>query len=313
MSDIKLSKINQVQLREVWLKEDTDFTPWLAKNIDLLSEKLGLDLVVEDTEKDVGRFRADILCRNTSNDDYVLIENQLTSTDHKHLGQLLTYANGLDAVTIIWIAEKFEEEHRATLDWLNKITGDRHRFFGVLIKVVEIGGNYAPSFEVVSKPNNWSKDVVSAMNKMEKELTPRKIKLQKFWEHIKNNINSKENSIIKATRKPDARSYYDFKSGIPGVRYMICFSQTKERLTVEMYITDSEIANDLFHQKDDIESALDTDLVWINTENDKDKRFRVERYGSILDDEENWDQLSEWAIPWLNSFVRVFDPLIKKI
>ena len=112
MSDIKLSKIKQVQLREVWLKEDTDFTPWLAKNIDLLSERLGLDLVVEDTEKDVGRFRADILCRNTSNDDYVLIENQLTSTDHKHLGQLLTYANGLDAVTIIWVAEKFEEEHK---------------------------------------------------------------------------------------------------------------------------------------------------------------------------------------------------------
>jgi hypothetical protein len=61
----------------------------------------------------------------------VLIENQLERTDHTHLGQLLTYASGLEAVTIVWIAERFTEEHRSTLDWLNKITDESFRFFGL--------------------------------------------------------------------------------------------------------------------------------------------------------------------------------------
>ena len=91
---------------------------------------MGIDLVVEAEEKDVGPFRADILCKDEGTGNWVLIENQLDRTDHKHLGQLLTYATGLNAVTIIWIAQQFSEEHRATLDWLNSITDENYNFFG---------------------------------------------------------------------------------------------------------------------------------------------------------------------------------------
>ena len=73
-----------------------------------------------------------------STSDKTQIENQLEKTDHKHLGQLLTYATGLDAVTIVWIAKEFNDEHKETLDWLNKITDDNHNFFGVKIEVIKI-------------------------------------------------------------------------------------------------------------------------------------------------------------------------------
>ena len=43
--------------------------------------------------------------------------------------RLMTYAAGLDAVTIVWIAERFSDEHRAALDWLNEITGEKVGFF----------------------------------------------------------------------------------------------------------------------------------------------------------------------------------------
>ena len=118
MKKIDLGKIEQVDVREIWDKEDTDFTPWLAQeeNIERLGLALGIDLIVEAEEKEVGPFRADILCKDEATDEWVLVENQLEKTDHKHLGQLLTYATGLDAVSIVWIAKEFSDEHRATLD-----------------------------------------------------------------------------------------------------------------------------------------------------------------------------------------------------
>lgn len=114
----QLGRLEKVELREVWKTEASDFTPWLAQeqNIELLGETIGIDLEVEAQEKNVGPFRADILCKDTLTDNWVLIENQLERTDHTHLGQLLTYAAGLNAVTIVWIAERFTDEHRATLD-----------------------------------------------------------------------------------------------------------------------------------------------------------------------------------------------------
>ena len=120
---MSLGRLEKIDLRTYWKKEATDFTPWLAKeeNIQLLSETIGIELEVKSQEQSVGPFSADILCKDTMNDHYVLIENQLEKTDHTHLGQLMTYAAGLDAVTIIWIAQKFTEEHRAALDWLNRI------------------------------------------------------------------------------------------------------------------------------------------------------------------------------------------------
>ena len=89
---MELGHLVQVDLRKVWNDESRDFTPWLARddNLALLGETIGIDLELEAQEKNVGPFRADILCKNTVTNDWVLIENQLEKTDHIHLGQLLT-------------------------------------------------------------------------------------------------------------------------------------------------------------------------------------------------------------------------------
>ncbi len=120
---MKFGRLQKVELRDFWEKEDRHFTPWLAKpeNIEILSEAIGIELEVQSQEQNVGPFRADILCFDINDNHYVLIENQLEKTDHTHLGQLMTYAAGLDAVTIIWISPRFTEEHRAALDWLKEL------------------------------------------------------------------------------------------------------------------------------------------------------------------------------------------------
>ena len=136
----KLGRIDAVDLREVWTSEDKHFTPWLAQpeNLELLGDALGIDLQLEAQEKDVGPFRADLLCKNTAEEDsWVVIENQIEKTDHKHLGQLLTYASGLQAKTVVWISAEFSEEHRAAIDWLNRIANRSVQFFGIEVEPLE--------------------------------------------------------------------------------------------------------------------------------------------------------------------------------
>src|SRR3989338_5471256 len=169
-----LGKLEKVDLRQIWQTEGQDFTPWLAReeNLEMLGEVIGMELELEAQEKDVGPFRADILCKNTEDESLVLIENQIERTDHKHLGQLLTYAAGLQSVTIVWVAAKFTEEHRAALDWLNEITDKKFRFFGLEVELWKIGNSAAaPKFNVISKPNNWSKTVSDAAKEIENQTT----------------------------------------------------------------------------------------------------------------------------------------------
>src|ERR1700712_3068445 len=143
--------------RDVWTSESMDFTPWLAENIDVLADELGMTLTVTGTEVLVGEFRLDIRAEDQDG-RVVVIENQLERTDHSHLGQCLVYASGLEASTVVWIAPRFRDDFRRALDWLNERTDVGVNFFGVEVGVVQIAdGPRAPVFEVVARPNEWQK------------------------------------------------------------------------------------------------------------------------------------------------------------
>jgi hypothetical protein len=180
-----LGRLERVELRNIWLSEASDFTPWLARkeNLAILGETLGIDLELEAQERPVGPFRADILCKDIGTDRWVLIENQLERTDQSHLGQLLTYASGLEAVTIVWVAARFTEEHRSTLDWLNRITDESFRFFGLEVELWRIGDSSAAlKFNVISKPNDWSQSVDQAARAIDDaELSETRIMQRAYW------------------------------------------------------------------------------------------------------------------------------------
>ena len=151
----EFDRFRRVELRDIWPHEAQDFTPWLAENLVFLAEVLDMDLELEATEKRVGDFRADIVCWNRVDNSRVIIENQFEKSNHQHLGKVLTYAAGLDAATIIWIAEELRPEHRDVLNWLNRNTPVALQFFGVEITVFQIAESpYAPEFKVVTVTNN---------------------------------------------------------------------------------------------------------------------------------------------------------------
>ena len=63
MNPVKLGKLEKGDLRKVWLHEALDFTKWLAldENLKLLSDEIGIDIELIQTEALVGKFVADIL------------------------------------------------------------------------------------------------------------------------------------------------------------------------------------------------------------------------------------------------------------
>ena len=177
----EIGSLVPVDLRLAWAHEANDFTPWLAGNLDRLRAAIGIDLVLEDTEVNVGPFSADILATDALTNERVLIENQLEQADHAHLGQILTYLAGLDARSIIWIAKVFRDEHLSAVRWLNSNTIDDFSFFAVEVSAVRIGDSpVAPLFSVVEKPNNWDRQLHQAAPGIQEEKPSRLAK--EYWE-----------------------------------------------------------------------------------------------------------------------------------
>lgn len=209
--------MEKVDLREVWVNEPGDFTPWLGKeeNIALLGTAIGIELEVQKQEAEVGPYRADILRKETDGDRTVLVENQLEWTDHTHLGQILTYAAALDTPIIIWVAQNFTEQHRAVLDWLNEKTDGKVSFFGVEVELWKIGNSLpAPKFNVVSKPNDWSNRI--KQEKVKADLTKTGQLRMEYWATFIELIKSSGSAL--QCKEPKASTWLRFKSPVGGYR-----------------------------------------------------------------------------------------------
>lgn len=312
-----LGRLEKIDLRDIWRTEDQDFTPWLARdeNISLLADTLGLELEVEAQEKEVGPFRADILCKDIHNDSWVLIENQLERTDHRHLGQLITYAAGLKAVTIVWVAATFTEEHRAALDWLNAVTGDDFRFFGLEVELWRIGESpAAPKFNIVSKPNEWSKTVGAATRRIEAEaLTDTKQLQLAFWEQLHSELQTHPGI---RTQKPRPQHWTNLPIGRSGARLGAILNSREEKIAVELYLGDENAMayfRELEANKAAIEEELGYAVDWRALPDKRASRILLLREKCPLEDQSRWPEYRAWLTAKLEDFDRVFRPKVKAL
>ena len=156
-----LGKLEEIEdLRSVWPNEARNFTPWLKDNINCLGERLGIEFESVEMESPTGDFSVDIFAMDAATGRKIIIENQLETTDHDHLGKLITYAAGKDADVVIWLVKKARDEHRFAVEWLNNHTTEDIGFILCEIKLFRIGNSpVAPDFVVIEKPNDWFKRV----------------------------------------------------------------------------------------------------------------------------------------------------------
>ena len=231
---------------------------------------------------------------HTADSSLVLIENQIEKTDHTHLGQLMTYAAGLEAATIVWIASRFVDEHRAAMDWLNEITGEKFAFFGLEIELYKTGESApAPKFNIVCKPNDWTKAMQSAATSS--GLSETKAIQLSFWTGFRSYMESQGSSV--KCQKPLPQHWMNHSIGRSRV-HMCSIASTWDSATgsygpeirVELYL-DGEKAKpwfeELFAQKDAIEKDLGYSLVWHNPETTKMSKMYV-RKSADSNDEKLW-------------------------
>lgn len=175
-----LAELRDVEPREVWEHEARDFTPWLAENLERLSQAIGIPaLELEGTEVQVEQFAADIVAVDPADGSRVLIENQLADSDHDHLGKILTYLAGVQAQTVVWVAPRFEEAHRSAVRWLNDHTVEPFAFFAVRVRVVQIADSQrALLFEVLEHPSAWDRRVRATVDRPRSERTKFR---REFW------------------------------------------------------------------------------------------------------------------------------------
>ena len=311
----ELGTLQPVDLRCIWPNEPQNFTSWLAEeeNLVLLADTLNMELELEAQEIDVGDFRADLLCRNTNDNSRVLIENQLARTDHRHLGQILTYAPGLNVATIVWIAEEFREEHRAALDWQNEITTEHFQFFGLEIQLWKIGDSPpAPRFNIVSRPNNWSRTVSQDAERASSANLTETQQLQlRFWKEFVKYLADQGSPITPSTPKP--------RAAMPiatGKAFFTLFpTRATKRLRVELRMG-GENATAHFHllkeQQAEIESELG-ELAWNENPNYIASSIAVFRNDTDLTDEADWPNQYVWLKCKLEKFREVFGPLIQDL
>lgn len=309
----KLGRIERVDLRSIWTSEDKHFTPWLAQpeNLEILGEALGIDLELEAQEKYVGPFRADILCKNTAEkDSWVIIENQIERTDHKHLGQLLTYASGLRASTIVWISAEFCEEHRAALDWLNQMADKSARFFGLEIELWKIGESApAPRFNVVCQPNDWEATVRHAADTLaDGEGTPSQNLRIKYWTAFRGYLQDHKSRL--RPQKPSRDHWYTFSIGTSRAHTAALIITRENKIGVELTINSEDakiLYTELQAQKESIEATIGTTLVW--REMLDKKASRVCLYKPVDPyDENDWEQQFAWLQTTLEKFDQAFRP-----
>jgi hypothetical protein len=313
-----LGRLEKVGLREAWLSESNHFTPWLAQcdNLELLGEAIGIQLECEAQEKNVGPFRADILCKDGATEHWVLIENQLERTDHNHLGQLLTYAAGLEAVTIVWIAERFTDEHRAALDWLNQHTDEAINFFGLEVELWRIGNSApAPKFNVVCKPNEWTRSIAESAKQIEAgPVAGSKLLQLQFWTQFREHMDDSQSSV-KATKPLPQHWMNIYALGRAGFKLMATLSTAKDRIGVSLVMKDPN--KTYFHhlkgEISQIEKEVGCSLEWQELPGKIESRIAVRRSEINAEDQSTWPAWHTWLQERLEIFQKVFGPRVRKL
>ncbi len=297
----EFGNLKSIDLRHIWPREDEHFTPWLFKkeNLTRLADVLNMKLDPLEKEMEAGQFYADIVCRDTTDNSLVVIENQLGETDHDHLGKVLTYATELRAATVIWIAMDFTNEHRNTFDWLNENMAERFQFFAVKLELIRIDDSHpVPKFTIIAKPKNWVPPVI--------EGDWRKRYWSKFCEYLTEEIKSPIATNSFPSNNP---FYFGFDIGVPTDQIWIAAWLDRKQKQIAANLHLSGVAKEHFSilkvHLDSHLSKFDGEFKWWKSSRNAPYRLGFYNNADWMN-KEDWHDQFEWLRLNLEKLDEVF-------
>ena len=313
MSD-SLGSLEQVPLRKIWPHEAADFTPWLAEeeNLALLGQALGLELELEDVERAVGPYSADIVARDATG-ALVVIENQLEKTNHDHLGKCLTYASVLDASTVVWIAASFTDEHKKALDWLNDKTGVGVGFYAVRLELWRIDDSSpAIRFNVVSYPADIVKR--SQQSRPDRELSETKKLQLEWWTAVRDGLVAQ--GVVKSPQGPGPRYWYNVALGRSGVKLSCTANTWDNAISVRVHLRGrnggAAALAELLESRAAIEAEIGDALEWNPNPDAADKTIRLLREADLTR-RDRWPEYVAWMVDGIKRFRETFGRRVKRL
>ncbi|NLT51434.1 MAG: DUF4268 domain-containing protein [Ignavibacteria bacterium] len=309
-----LGKLQKVELRDYWADEAREFTPWLAKeeNIEELSNTIGIDIEIEDTEVFIGNYKADIVGRDISNNQKIIIENQLEKSNHDHLGKIITYSSGIGASTIIWICNSITDEHRQAIDWLNENTIEEINFFALEIELWKIGESLpAPKFNIICRPNEWVKSTKEKGSS--KELSGTKTLQLEYWNYLKDYFNQQRTFL--SLRTPRAQHWYSIAVGRSKFHISLTVNTIHNRLGCELYMRGKNAKkyfSELKKDKESIEKEIGSELDWQELPDGQDSRIILYQDGDITN-KNTWHDSTEWFKKYSELFYNSFSDRVKRV
>ena len=289
MAEIAILK--KINLRDVW-QDERQFSDWLAANLSRLGDELGMELERSEREKAVGSFSADIICVDQISKCNVVIENQFTRTDHDHLGKMITYASGLKASIVVWVAPRFRDEHCSAINWLNDISGSETGFFGIVLEALQIeDSDCAPYFKIVAKPNDWQRQTRrQSASSTSTALTKGELKMSAFWEDVRAFFNENQSELEPGNSRHGA--WLLFKLGAPSNYVRVIFVDNATAWRVEAILYGRKHSPEysrrwvdhLTANRDAIEEAAGESLIWDNPEQNVEMSVSYNSEKADIDD-----------------------------
>lgn len=296
--------------REIFDREDTEFTPWLEENIEYLTDALDIELTAVEREKETPTgLSIDLYVEEEDGERDGIIECQIEQSDHDHLGKLLTYLSTFESKLAIWIVREPRYEHKKTIEWLNEST-DKY-FYLVKIEAIEVENSKAPLFTPISAPSPTAKEVGEKI----REVSDRDRKQKRFWEQLFDrtpdefslfsNISAKHQGWISKAAPRSGVKY----------RYRIRNDWCDSGLYIDTQDKDlnEEIFDTLYEQKDIIESELSFEMDWQRVEDSRACRITRKINTGGLNDDNNWKEIQKEMVKSMREIQSAFGERIDKL